>query len=105
MTLSHCWGIIQITRLLKSNFNDFLKDISISSLPQLFVDVISIAGRAGINHIWIDSLCIIQDSPDDWTRESAKMGLLYQHRYCNIAGTGFSEGSKRLFALTNIVTS
>ena len=98
MTLSHCWGLAEITRLRLSNFNDFLTDIPVNSLPQLFVDAASVAARAGVNYIWIDSLCIIQDSPEDWARESAKMGRIYLHGYCNIAGTGFYDGSQGLFA-------
>lgn len=51
----------------------------------------------GFKHLWIDSLCIIQDSHDDWLREAPQMGDVYRNAICNIAGTGFSDGSNGLF--------
>ncbi|RFU26582.1 hypothetical protein B7463_g9751, partial [Scytalidium lignicola] len=40
---------------------------------------------AGHRLFWIDSLCIIQDSVDDWDAESAVMGKIYENSYCTIA--------------------
>lgn len=28
-----------------------------------------------LQHVWIDSLCMMQDDEDDWQREAAKMGV------------------------------
>ena len=39
-------------------------------------------------YIWIDSLCIIQDSEEDWRREAVSMGEVYKNAICNIAATG-----------------
>lgn len=38
-----------------------------------------------MKYLWIDSLCIVQDSQDDWRRESALMNKVYRHSFCNIA--------------------
>jgi hypothetical protein len=35
--------------------------------------------------LWIDSLCIVQDSDQDWHRECAPMTNVYKNTYCNIA--------------------
>ncbi len=32
-----------------------------------------ISMRLGISYLWIDSLCILQDSAEDWLREVALM--------------------------------
>jgi len=48
-----------------------------NDLPRTIVDAINLSRALGYNHIWIDSLCIIQDWKDDWLRESAKMSEIY----------------------------
>ena len=58
---------------------------------------INIARRWGIYYVWIDSLCIIQDSEDGWARESTRMGWIYANSYCNIAAIGFADRSNGLF--------
>lgn len=75
--LSHCWGGINIQKLENETLSPMLKGISISTLPQTFQDAITITRRLGLRYLWIDSLCIIQDSTEDWARESSMMGLVY----------------------------
>ena len=53
--------------------------------------------KAEIDYLWIDSLCIIQDSVEDWQHESMNMGMVYSGAVCNIAATGFPDGSNGLF--------
>ncbi|KAL1637221.1 hypothetical protein SLS58_009408 [Diplodia intermedia] len=51
----------------------------------------------GIRYLWIDSLCIQQDSRDDWSRESQTMHLVYSNSWCNLAATGAKDSSVGLF--------
>lgn len=39
------------------------------------------------DYLWIDSLCIIQDSRDDWERESSRMAQVYKHAVLTIVPT------------------
>ena len=96
-TLSHCWGCLKIFRLLSSNINDLVDKIPLEELSQVFIDAMDLTRRLGIEYIWIDSLCIIQDSYDDWSTESTKMGSVYRHSWCNIAATGFPDGSAGMY--------
>jgi Heterokaryon incompatibility protein (HET) len=96
-TLSHCWGRIPICRLVTKNYHEFLQHIPVDRLPRVFTDAITVTGRAGFDYLWIDSLCIIQDSPDDWAAESRTMGSVYDNAVCNLAATGFEDGSRGLF--------
>lgn len=41
--------------------------------------------RLGIRYIWIDAVCILQDSVEDWRTEASKMGNVYQNAYLVIA--------------------
>lgn len=85
-------------KLLLSNYNIFLESIPLDDMPQTFKDAIQFSGRSGINYIWLDSLCIIQDSKDDWLRESSKMGDVYRYCFYNLSATGFSDGRNGLYA-------
>ncbi|KAF4336377.1 het-domain protein [Fusarium beomiforme] len=66
--------------------------IRLDSLGQTFRDAISITKRFGVEFLWIDCLCIIQDSDEDWRKESLLMREVYEHSYCNIAATASSDG-------------
>jgi hypothetical protein len=41
----------------------------------------------GFPYLWVDSLCIIQDSSEDQEKEIQLMGKIYQHSICTIAAT------------------
>lgn len=51
--------------------------MTFNELSQTFRDAISVSRSFGINYLWIDSLCIIQNDIDDWKRESVKMEQVY----------------------------
>ena len=38
-----------------------------------------------MDYLWIDSLCIVQDDREDWEREAAKMGGIFQGAFVTIA--------------------
>jgi hypothetical protein len=69
----------------------------ISILPQTFKDAISVVRRFGARYLWIDSLCILQDSIEDWRREAVLMKDVYKNSLCNIAATGASNTEEGLF--------
>jgi hypothetical protein len=96
--LSHRWGTGPHPLCLeRSNLYHFKIGIPHSSLPALFQDVQAAVWRLGIRYMWIDSLCIIQDDPDDWRREAASMAAVYENAYFTIAATGSDGCSDRLF--------
>lgn len=92
VTLSHCWGKGKILRLLQENIESMKNEILIESLPKTFQETIVIARRLKQRFLWIDSLCIIQDSEEDWQIESAMMEYVYGHSLLNIAATDSSSG-------------
>lgn len=43
--------------------------------------------RLGIQYLWIDSQCILQDHREDWEKESANMFSIYEGAFITIATT------------------
>lgn len=89
IALSHCWGNGKgIVTTTTSTVEKHMQQITLSSLPRSFRDAIQITRMLKIEYLWIDSLCIIQDSDQDWKNESIKMADVYSQSYLTIAATG-----------------
>jgi Heterokaryon incompatibility protein (HET) len=71
--------------------------IDIASLPQIFQDTIKIADHLGVEYLWIDALCIIQDDCSDWENESQNMDKIYSCAFLNVSATMSFDGSESLF--------
>jgi len=84
-------------RLLMSNILSLKTRIPLDHFPKTFREAVEAARRMGINYLWIDSLCIIQDSNGDWLKESVLMYQVYSNAFINIAATGAHAGNKGLF--------
>lgn len=84
VALSHCWGSENPLLTTLSTLDARTHGIPMETLPKMFQDAIVIARQLGINYVWIDSLCIIQDSDEDWSREAAVMGDIYRFSYLTI---------------------
>ncbi|KAK3351081.1 heterokaryon incompatibility protein-domain-containing protein [Neurospora tetraspora] len=89
--LSHCWGGGAPFKLLQGNLMTLLEKVEISDLPPTFCDGIRVARELGLQHIWIDSLCIIQDNKTDWEVESSRMGMVYSQAFVVICGASSSN--------------
>lgn len=92
ITLSHCWGNVDMTKLTLANYRTFCSAIDYETLPPTFRDAIDITRLLSIRYLWIDSLCIIQDSDEDWQRQAPHMGQIYHHSWCNLAATAAKDG-------------
>ncbi|TGO83824.1 hypothetical protein BPOR_0588g00050 [Botrytis porri] len=95
-TLSHCWGNSNILKLTVSNLEMFKAGIPLVRLPKTFVEAVFIARKFSTPYIWIDSLCIIQDSEDDWQTESVSMENVYGNSSLNIMATASKNSHEGL---------
>jgi hypothetical protein len=68
VTLSHCWGGDVANKLIKTNLNKRLSGFRANTLAQTFQDALQIAHDLGFKFIWIDALCILQDSVEEWAK-------------------------------------
>ncbi|KAF2493778.1 HET-domain-containing protein [Lophium mytilinum] len=102
ITLSHCWGDYMPPRLTTGNLDQFRQGIDPVNLPPTFKDAIDITRRLSVRYLWIDSLCIIQDSEKDWRLESATMDQTYEHAWCNIAAAGAADARGGCYSDRNL---
>jgi hypothetical protein len=97
--LSHRWGkvsrkdwIVGKKRVILTtkNITKLQQRIKKESLQVTFQDAITVTRALGLRYLWIDCLCILQDSTADWRRESGLMPAVYQHAYVTI-GAGATQ--------------
>jgi hypothetical protein len=97
LTLSYRWAKNPAVLLLCSTIDTFRQGAPIADLPKTFRDAITVARRFSIRYLWIDSLCIIQDSSEDWAQESVLMHDVYANSVCNIAASASESPEGGLF--------
>ena len=75
--------------LTPENLDTFLEAIPLESLPQTFRDALYIARNLGLEHLWIDALCILQKQTanTDWVHEAARMRSVYGGAHVNLAAS------------------
>ncbi|KAF2805538.1 HET-domain-containing protein [Mytilinidion resinicola] len=98
VALSHCWGLERSLATESTTVDSWMRDIPWSRLPKTFQHAIEITALLGFSYIWIDSLCILQDSRPDWEEQSAHMAAIYEHAVVTLAAgsaTGDTEGFLR----------
>ena len=94
VTLSHCWGGHIKTTLTSSSLATFQAGIHLGTLPRTFQHAVILTRKLGIRYLWIDALCIIQDSIQDWGHEASLMGDIYANSSLTLSATNSpdSEG-------------
>jgi len=77
--LSYCWGAEpQPLVTTQSNIQTLYVDVPTPSLAKTIQEAIFVTRQLGLRYIWIDALCIIQDSPADQDAEIKRMGEIYE---------------------------
>jgi hypothetical protein len=97
VTLSHCWGGRVASTTTTKNLDEHMRGIPLYALPKTFIDAVIITRRLDLRYLWIDSLCILQDSAADWQRESASMEAIYRNGYVNISARAASNSTVGCF--------
>ncbi|KAI0333428.1 HET-domain-containing protein [Cubamyces sp. BRFM 1775] len=94
VALSYVWGGDQPHRTTSANLHSYMTDgIDPASLPLTIHDAIHVTHQLGINLLWTDSLCIIQDSPEDKHRELVSMCDVYHYAYLTIDAASAAKAS------------
>jgi hypothetical protein len=104
--LSYCWGNSSSNlTTTRASYKARLCGMPLSDMPKTFQDAIKFARHLQIRYIWIDSLCIIQDDPDDWSREAGRMMTVYSEAKVVIAADRSRDCHEGLFHVRNVLPS
>jgi Heterokaryon incompatibility protein (HET) len=97
VTLSYCWGGSSFVKLISANLESLRQEMPTSVLPKTFQEALHVTRRLGCGLLWIESLCVLQDSPSDWYKESSGMADIYSNAVCSNIATGSWNPHKGLF--------
>ncbi|KAI8941329.1 hypothetical protein NX059_002556 [Plenodomus lindquistii] len=90
-TLSYCWGDSLPYKTNIANIDQHLVAIYFDDLPRTLQDAVMVARFFDMEFLWIDCLCIVQESRHDWEREALRMVDVYAHSYLGIVASRASH--------------
>lgn len=97
--LSHCWGKTRSKHMTKiENLAQNMSGIPIAELPKTFREAIQISRALDISHLWIDSLCIVQDDTADWASHVNIMFTIYKNADITLAAGASADGDRGFFS-------
>ncbi len=87
--LSYCWGGDQVFKTVKSNVQTISK--AMKDLPQTIQDAVLVTRQLKLEYLWVDSMCIIQDSVEDKSALISQMHKIYECAQVTIAASKSSK--------------
>ncbi len=96
--LSYCWGG-HSTFVLNAGTSDdlFGGKIPLHRFPKTLRDAITVTRALDLQFLWIDALCIMQDSAEDWAAEANRMRDVYGGATITIAATSSTRTDYGVF--------
>ncbi|TVY87104.1 hypothetical protein LAWI1_G008421 [Lachnellula willkommii] len=85
LALSYCWGSVKVVKTTLANYEAMKRGMQVSSIPKTIQDAIKITRRLKQRYLWVDAICIIQDSVSDWETESGNMASIYRDAHLTLA--------------------
>lgn len=83
VALTYCWGTRAFTTLTPERQASMIHGIDMANIPPTIRDAIRITRLLGIRYLWVDSLCIFQETSaqarEDWTEQSQQMANVYKN--------------------------
>ncbi|KAJ4290282.1 hypothetical protein N0V90_010497 [Kalmusia sp. IMI 367209] len=88
--LSYCWGGPQTPMTTSKNIQEMVNGLETASFSQSIQDAIFITRELGLRFLWVDALCILQDSNEDKAKEITNMPNIYKNALVTITGASAS---------------
>lgn len=92
--LSYCWGNNGYQGLNSSNLDAYIDQLDFGVLPQTIHDAIAVTKAVGIPYLWIDSICILQDSIGDKQNEMLVMDRVYRDSLITLVAASSDSATK-----------
>lgn len=103
VALSYVWGqgkpyTTKLSNIMRHRNHGGLETF-LTDLPRVIQDAIDLVRRLGMRYIWIDSLCIVQDSTRSWNLNARVMNLIYGNAILTICAADGDDSSTGLKAM------
>ena len=89
VALSYVWGSGRSFTAREGNFKDLLRFDEfrryLPSLPRTIRDAIELVRALGERYLWVDALCIIQDSKRSWALNSRIVSKFWSNHFLFVA--------------------
>ena len=82
-TLSYCWGLSAdnpyetMYTTTEATVQARMEGMPLNEMPKTLQDAVVVTRALGLQYLWIDALCIIQDSKSDVAHEISNMASVY----------------------------
>lgn len=103
VALSYVWGkgkpyMTKLANVMLHRAHGGLER-NLEELPRVFHDAFNLVRCLGVRYLWIDSLCIVQDSSRSWGLNSRAMDLIYGNAVLTICAADGVDSSTGLRAM------
>ena len=92
--LSYIWGSTQPYMTTTRIYLSYQKGIPLASLGRCLQDAIWVTRKLNLSFLWIDALCIIQDSTSNKMQEIARMDSIYSFAYVTLSASHISSSTQ-----------
>ena len=103
--LSYCWGGPQKSALVQKNLDQYRRSLPMDKISQSIKDAIKVARAVGMRYLWVDAICIIQDSDDDKDREISAMDGVYRRALFTISAESAATAQEGFLSQRHTPTS
>ena len=94
--LSHRWlPETESSGLKKQQSEIFQKEIPREKFYPLLIDAVEATHRLGFQYLWIDCLCVYQDSRQDWHRQASDMSAIYANAVLTLSAVSCGPGAEQ----------
>ncbi|KAI0629762.1 heterokaryon incompatibility protein-domain-containing protein [Trametes polyzona] len=92
VALSYVWGVQTPSyRTTTENLPGRINGAPLTGLPRTVQDAIRVTHALGFRYLWVDGLCIVQDSPEDSYLEIKHMHRIYRYAALTIIAASASS--------------
>lgn len=102
MALSYVWGAVDQPKLTRDISDKLAEEGGLATIwpkiPQTVRDAIAFCDNLGERYLWVDALCIMQDSPRDMRLSILRMRQIYAAAKCTLSAISASTASAGLSA-------
>ncbi|KAI0380851.1 heterokaryon incompatibility protein-domain-containing protein [Hypomontagnella monticulosa] len=92
VTLSYVWGTGPKCFLLQDNKDELMRPNGLArywnTIPLTIKDAIKLVRKLGLQYLWVDSLCLVQDDGEDMKRGISVMDDIYEQSLFTLVASG-----------------